>query len=623
MPQKFGRFRFLLPALCVCAFSAYVAYQLVRVYFESDVSEPVYSFEKKLKAPRGTIYARRMGQVDTVLAKSVPVWEYRLDPVALTNRVVRRKGKPPKTREEIVQTIASALKLPVDKVWKMSEKTANRYQFLALSSDLAAHDLLANSREVAGVVIIDAHVRDYPQGRRLSHVIGSINKENVGSAGIELLQNRELRGVEGIVSGALDVHRHELYDRRNVMVAPVPGADVYLTVDNNLQYEVEDALKWGLKEYGAASGWAIVMDPRTGEVLAMASLPDFHPNFYGRTHDRERLNRAIGFVYEPGSVMKTVTAAAGLDLGVIRPDSLYNTDRYEEGYYKLPGDGSHRWEPRMTIADAIAHSSNIVIGKLAYDLGPKRVSHYLRLFGFGAKTGIDLPGEEVGIIRSWDKWDKATQSRAGIGHGIGVTALQIANAYQAIANDGVRMRPYIIDHIVGHDGEILQKARPKVASRPISPKTSRQIRQMMLSVASRQGTARRAAIRGYSIAGKTGTAQKRVPGIRGYAPGLYCATFCGIVPSGVVKRNPTDPDPVPPRFVILVSLDFDQRTRYHQGGNSAGPVFRRIAIQALRYMGVEADRPDELDEYNDDEFDQLMDNRTYEADDAVDIDQNN
>lgn len=255
----------------------------------------------------------------------------------------------------------------------------------------------------------------------------------------------------------------------------------------------------------------------------------------------------------------------------------------------------------MTIRDAIVHSSNIVIGKVGVDLGPEKLYTYMYNFGFGQKTGVELPGEECGILPPWQKWDKVKWSRAPIGQGVSITAMQLASAYQAIANNGLRMRPYIIDRIVAADGTEIVKNVPEPLGRPISAKTSRTMRSMMLGVAAPGGTARRAAIRGYSVAGKTGTAQKVVNGR--YSDSLYRATFCGIVPA-------TDP-----KFVILVTLDFDQRTLYHQGGNSAGPVFKRIATAALRYMMVEPDRPDELEEFGTEtEFEKFLEERARKYD---------
>ena len=361
----------------------------------------------------------------------------------------------------------------------------------------------------------------------------------------------------------------------------------------------------------------MVLDAASGAVLAMASLPDFHPLSYGRATDAQKVNRAVNYTYEPGSVMKVITACAAVESGFATPDTLFSTDRNDDHYYKLPGDGSHVWEPQMSLRDAIVHSSNIVIGKLGSDLGPERIWTFMRSFGFGERTGIELPGEECGILHDRKKWKKPTWSRAPIGQGVSVTALQLASAYQAIANDGIRVPPHIVERVVGADGSELYRPPSDRAARVISRATSRTVRGMMLGVASREGTARRAAMRGYSVAGKTGTAQKVVNGR--YSDSLYRATFCGIVPSGVERRHPEDPEPAQPRVVVLVTLDFEKRTKFHQGGNSAAPVFKRIATAAMRYLAVEPDRPDELMEYfGDDEFDKMLEARARGGADAED-----
>lgn len=603
--------RFWLPVVLLAGFAAYSAQKLVRAHIDPKVSAPDYVFTRKLTAPRGAIYSCKGKGYP--FAKSVPYWEYALDPVALTNALVRPRGeKRPRAKEAIVRTIADALGLEYQKVLRMANaapRRGYRDQFLALSSDPNAHRTLADSSLVAGVAIHDTQVRQYLHGRRLSHVLGSVNAEYVGSAGVELRFDRELTGTPGTIQGMRDARGRELYDKRQVSIDPIPGADVYLTIDHNIQFEAEDALKWGVAEFGAASGWCIVMGAKTGAVLAMASLPDFEPLAFGRTPDDAKLNRAVAFNYEPGSVMKTITVAAAVDAGFVRPTSFYRTNRDDPNYYRLPGDGSHKWEPTMTIRDALVHSSNIVIGKLAYDFGPRRLYEYLKKFGFGAKTGIELPGEQFGILPNPHKraWDKASQSRAGIGQFVAVTAIQLAGAYQAIANDGVRMRPHVVDRVVRADGSEAYRSVPTPVGRPISAAAARATREMMLDVASPRGTARRAAIRGYSVAGKTGTAQKQIPGGRGYYPGLYRATFCGIVPAG------------DPELVVLVTLDFEARTRFHQGGNSAGPVFRRVATAALRYLMVPPDRPEELEEADDaDAFADMMEERGRRQGDLLD-----
>ena len=603
MAMRGETWRFWTPVLLLLLMAAYAGQKLVRAHVDPKVTAPTYDFERELPARRGTIYSAYGERYP--LAKSVPFWEYALDPLALTNAVVRRRGEPRRPKYAIVKTIADALGMDYRKLKGMVDappRSGWRNQPLGLSSDPEVHRILADSSLVAGVAIHDRQVRQYLHGRRLAHVLGSVNAGHVGSAGVEQRFNRELSGTPGMIRGRKDARGFELYDKRTISIDPVPGADVYLTIDHNIQFEAENAPKWGVDEFGAGTGWCIVMDAKTAAVLAMASLPDFDPITYGRTTEDEQLNRAIAFNYEPGSVMKVITAATAIDAlpGKYGPGTVFRTNRDDPNYFKLPNDAGHTWPATMTLRDAIVHSSNIVIGKLAYDLGPKTVFDGMKRFGFGEKTGIELPGEQYGIVPDPNKrmWDKASRSRAGIGQFVAVTAIQLAAAYQAIANDGVRMRPHVVEKVVANDGSELYRWDSSPAGRAVSATTARTLRDMMLGVAAPGGTARRAAIRGYSVAGKTGTAQKSIPGRSGYYPGQYRATFCGIVPA-------TDP-----RLVVLVTLDFDRNTKFHQGGNSSGVVFRRIATAALRFLSVIPDRPEELqDAEEEDEYDRIVEER--------------
>lgn len=624
--MRFDGVRFWLPVLFLYAGACVPVVRLVRTHLDLDegtrVEAPRYDYERILQPVRGGVYDRR----GKPLVKATPTWEYRLDPVALHEAKVVAKGqKEPRTPKAIAMTIAGALHLDPSNVCAMCENLSNRYQFLSVSDDAKAHRVLTNSHAVAGVIVRDSYERRYFEGRRFSHVLGSVNAENDGSAGVEQRFNRDLRGLPGVERGKQDGRRRVLLDKQVELTPAVPGANIHLTVDRRLQEEAETALADGIRTYGAAAGWCVVLDAKSGEVLALASHPDFDPLEYGKiptglpTVEDPRVNRVTSFTYEPGSVMKVITAAAAIDARFVTPDSTYSTDRHEDGYYKLPGDGSHVWDPTMTIRHAIVHSSNIVIGKLGYSFGPKRLYAYMRKFGFGRKTGIELPGEEVGILRDPNvrMWDKATWSRAAIGQGVSVTALQMASAYQAIANDGVRVAPRIVTKVENADGEdVLDpalRADPE-GERVLRAETARQVREMMLGVTAKGGTALRARVPGYSVAGKTGTAQKVKNGK--YAPGLYRATFCGIVPSGVVKTDPSDLAPAPPRVVILVSLDFEEKAKFHQGGNSAGPIFRRIALGTMRCLEVPPDRPDEISDLEDDDFDRLMQLRTKKAAEA-------
>ena len=604
--------RFWLPVIVLAIGAGYIGYKLVNAHINPTVDAPNYHFTEQLNAQRGAIYSS-YGE-SSPIANSVPYWEYSLDPVALTNSPVIPKGqKKRRKKESIVKTIADMLKIDYSKVLAMAEVRSGksyRNQFLAKSADARVHDVLANRSLVSGVAIKDKQVRQYINGRSMAHIIGGVRNDGSGSAGIEAQYNRFLSGTPGTVRGVKDARGNELYDRREVSIRPIPGADVYLTIDPSVQFEAEAALKWGLIEYGAASGWCIVMNAKTGAIISMATLPDYEPTEYGKVFAYDKKynthitrNRAIALNYEPGSVMKVITAASAIDAGFVKPNTLYNTKRDDPRYYRLPGDGSHVWNPTMTIRDAIIHSSNIVIGKLGYDFGSKRLYEYMRRFGFGEKTGIDLPGEEYGILPNPNvqAWDIASCSRAPIGQFVSVTGIQLASAYQAIANGGVRMRPYIVDKVVDSGGVLLYDHELKELGRPIKPETAKTMLEIMKGV-TREGTAKRAAICGYSIAGKTGTAQKQMPGYRGYVPNLYRASFCGIVPASH------------PEIVVLVTLDFDKKATFHQGGNSAAPIFKRIATAALRYLSIVPDQPEELlESETNDVLDKIMDERAESA----------
>ena len=609
--------RFWFPFVGVLLFAVYIGFRLTEAHLAPEVADNTYTFTIKHPARRGTITCS-----GRTVVESVPQWRYSLDPPSITNGVFRRKKGDTRTPERIREDfrfecaaeIAKALKLKRSDVIKMAfakPRPGWRSQFLAESDDPEAYAVLTDSTRVRGVAISDMHMRRYLNGRMLSHVLGSVNAEGMGSCGIEQKYNFALSGVPGEIVGYRDGRGNELRERRMVSVPPTPGDTIDLTIDMNLQHEAEMDLRWGLAEFGAASGWCVILDAKTAAVRALVSLPDFDPSDYGRASDYVKVNRAVGFNYEPGSVMKAITAAAVIDAGRCTPSTMVNTDRLVGNYYNLPRDAGHVWPERMSLKEGIIHSSNIVIGKLAYDFGPQALHAALKRFGFGAKTNVGLPGEEVGILRDWRRWDKASWSRVGIGQGVSVTAIQLAGAYQALANDGIRMCPYIINSITNSKGVKTLDNVPRVAGQSVKASTARAVREMMLGVTewSLGGTARRGKVKGYSVAGKTGTAQKVKNG--NYLPGLYCASFCGIIPSGLPQERPdgsvfqSDPE-----LVILVSLDFDERRTYHQGGNSSAVVFRRLAQAAMRYCNVSPDRPDELENIANDEYEAINAERT-------------
>lgn len=587
--QRNWRFWFVVTALSVAAIG--VTTRLVFLHASLATiraRQPRYQYNHTRKSLRGHIYPAK-GR-ESPLAMSTPIWEYHADPVAV--------DQAERNRDEIARIVSEALKLPYEKVQTAYAKEKARYVPLTNSSDDEAYEKLCNARKVPGVVIEEKHRRVYPQGRTASHIVGFVNRDptnTVGCAGIEQRYNEMLRGIPGKEVGLQDARRHAM-GRSQIDVPEKDGADIYLTIDHNLQYETERALRGGFTNHVTTAAWAIVLQVKTGAILAMASLPDYSPEDFTIATPESRKNRAISENFEPGSVMKVITAASALNEGILTPQRAISTEGGNCWYYcGKPLRESHTMPPMMTIKEALAQSSNIFFGKVGVEMGPLRMWKYMRAFGLGEKTGVELPGEEFGILPDWKKWDKLKYSRAPIGQGVCVTPLQLAAAYAAIGNDGVAMQPYLVEKIISSDGEELYAGGPKVRATIIRPSVAKQVREMMTAVTAKHGTARRAAVPGYSIAGKTGTAQRPGPNGRGYSQTEFTGSFCGIIPASR------------PELVILVSyqrrkytkeeLSQDPKPDYaaHQGGHTAAVAFRKIAEAAVRYYGIEPDLPDELE----------------------------
>ncbi len=413
--------------------------------------------------------------------------------------------------------------------------------------------------------------RHYPRGNLMSHVVGYANAEAVGSAGIEQRMERYLRGVPGLRVSEVDGKRREVYTRRVMEIEPQPGADVQLTLDQNLQYFVEKALEDALLTNGAKGAWAIVQNVRTGEILAMASRPDYDLNKFNAVDADNRLNRAIGYTFEPGSVFKVIVYAAAFNEGILTPNEVFDC---ENGLWHYAGKPLKDYHPygRLTAADALKKSSNIAAAKIALRLGEDRLYRYLKLFGIGTPTGIALPGEEGGILNARSKWTKLSVTRIPMGHEVAVTSMQMLQAMSAIANGGELMRPLVLKRVTNTKGESLHVPEPEAVSHPIRPETARLMARLLTGV-TEDGTGKRAKVEGFSVAGKTGTAEKPGPG--GYDHLRNLASFIGFLPA----ENP--------EISIMVTFDEPQGgPNQRTGGAVAAPVFRAIAEQAVRYLDI-------------------------------------
>jgi cell division protein FtsI (penicillin-binding protein 3) len=420
--------------------------------------------------------------------------------------------------------------------------------------------------ELAGVYTRAEPVRYYPNGRLASQVLGFVNTEGEGSAGIELAYDDVLKGVPGRMVLEQDPSGRALLQADFRYDAPEPGRSLFLTIDKDLQYFTETALRAAVQRYSARGGTVIVMQPASGQILALANVPDFDPNRYGEARPAALKNAAVTDVYEPGSAFKVVTFAAALEEGVITPDTELVVPDHMQVADRVFNDSHSHPTQRMTAARVLAESSNVGTIKIGLELGARALARWIERFGFGSKTGLALPGESAGIVPPLELWSGSSIATLPIGQGIAVTPLQMASAYALLANDGVWVEPKLLYGTMDERGELIASSPPSTR-RVLSRATAATMTELLVGVVER-GTGVEAQVPGYAVAGKTGTAQKPAPG--GYGDS-YIASFAGYAPA---QR---------PEVVVLVVLD-DPSPIW--GGATAAPTFREIAGFALRHFGV-------------------------------------
>jgi cell division protein FtsI (penicillin-binding protein 3) len=476
--------------------------------------------------------------------------------------------------------LAKALGMPVATV---KAKVTSKQPFVWLQRQTTPQRAQAAAElGIAAVGRMEEARRYYPHGQLAAHVLGFVNVDSQGLAGLERRFDRQIRGDAHEVEVARDAHGR-VFHKGVFGEKPLEGARVETTLDAHIQAIAEHQLATGVAEAKARAGAAIVLDPRTGEVLALASYPSFNPNDpddrTGADWKNRARNRILTDPYEPGSTYKGILAAAALDRGVVRPgDHLFcENGRYRYANRIINDVHGHGW---LTMSEAIQYSSNICATKIADRLGRERFFQYIRDFGFGARLGIELPGEEPGILREVATWARIDLATHSYGQGVSVTPLQLAAAFGAIANGGVLMRPYLVRRVVGPTGAVVQETAPTAVRRVIKPETARITTEILRRVVEeKRGTGVKARIEGYPVAGKTGTAQKVIPGARGYS-GKYIGSFVGYLPADA------------PRAVILIMIDEPAGRGF--GGTVAAPVFQRIGAGVMKALGVEPAGPTEL-----------------------------
>jgi cell division protein FtsI (penicillin-binding protein 3) len=486
-------------------------------------------------------------------------------------------GAHPKQIKDVAATardLAKALRIDGN---ELAKKLSSNTSFVWVDRHVPPNKVGAvEALKLDGVVFKSERSRFYPYKTMAAQIIGFSGVDGRGLEGVEYFYDRALEGQQAHFKVIRDAKGRGL-SLEIEEGSDYAGKNVILTIDGRIQYIAENALAEAVTQTGAKNGIAVVMSPKTGAILAMAHYPLINPNTYNQFAKDKWRNRAITDPYEPGSTLKIFSAAAAIESGVSGPHSIYYC---ENGAYRIGRNVVHDTRPYqwLSLEQIIQVSSNIGTVKLSENIGNKNLYNTLKNFGFGERTGIDCPGETPGMLSPYQRWTKIDNAAIAFGQGISVSAIQLVTAVSAIANDGILMKPYVVQAITDKNGVIVEKFNPNPVRRAVSSETAEIVRKMMEKVTEKGGTGTKAAIAGYKVGGKTGTAQK-IDENGTYSRGKYVSSFVGFVPA----ENP--------EATILVMIDEPQKDHFgsHYGGVAAAPVFKKIALQTLNFMNIPPD----------------------------------
>ncbi len=561
-PSRARRYVLLLVMLCgfTVVLFRLVSLQVLQAAELTAKADRQHQKTVSLEGARGTVVDRH----GKVLAMNMEVPSVFGIPTALES--------PAKT----ARSLSSVLHVRTDELEKKLRQDRS-FVWLARKLDPEQGHRLEHM-PMEGIGLVMEGRRFYPKGPLLAHVLGFAGMDGEGLEGIERRYEAQLHGEKRVVILQRDAMGRTVFPKGQAEQVPAAGHSLVITIDEVIQYIAEKELEEAVARARAKSGTVIVLDPQTGAVLALAISPRFDPNAVASlTADRWR-NRALTDAYEPGSTMKALVAAAALEEKVMKPGTmLYG----ENGRMTIANTVIHDHEKLgwMTFAQVIQKSSNIGAAKTGMALGDQRLYRYLQAFGFGQKTEIDLPGEAGGLVKHPKEWGRRSLASISMGQEIGVTPIQMVSAVAALANGGVLMKPYVVSEVRDAQGKALRQILPQVKRRVVSPETARTVTSILEGVVT-DGTGAKAAIPGFRVAGKTGTAQKIDPRTGAYSSTLFVGSFVGFVPADN------------PRLAMIVVIDEPQGESW--GGTVAAPVFRRVGEQVLNYLGVSSDEPVKL-----------------------------
>ncbi len=525
--------------------------QVFRCSWLSQKAADQYEVSFKSSGKRGIIFDRNLRE----MAVSIDVTSIAAHPTQIEN---------PKSAAKL---LSKALKLDRK---MLAKKLNSKKKFIWIKRKVTPKEAEAVKKlNMDGLDFIPEHKRFYPNKTLAAQLIGFTDIDDHGLEGIEFNYDDDLSGEVFQYTILRDAYGRG-FEAENMNGISSIGKNIVLTIDSTIQYIAENALAEAVENFSAESGMAVVMVPKTGAILALAHVPLFNPNALERFHRQFWRNRVITDPFEPGSTMKVFSAAAAIESGSSSPSSIFFCENgaYKMGRHIIHDTHEHGW---LSLQQIIKYSSNIGAIKFSAITGPEYLSKTLQNFGFGSKTGIDCPGETAGSLPPFRRWTKVDTGTISFGQGVSVSALQLIAATSAVANKGILMKPYVVQAITDHNGRLIKSFGPRKIRRVISEKTAGTLSKIMQTVITEGGTGVNAALEGYSVCGKTGTAQK-IDENGGYSYKKYVASFVGFAP----VENP--------KIAVLVVVDEPQKQ--HFGSIVAAPAFKAIAQKTLDYMHI-------------------------------------